>query len=417
MDFVSAKNKLREKYLELNFELVDEHESELYFHWPRRDLQIRISAQEINDFTISESIRADVRVAPVECSICSLNYREQVVDFYEYGTRRFFPFGDRPFVFKEKGKSLYVEVGLASNLFTNFFRFDEVFLSLSLERLRRPLYRGRDRTIEVNDLLYRPITIRVQNIGASSIENAIKRSSQIIESCLFEISYLKGPTLMLVDEWPRRQPRNRPFQFGETIRGNILPLPRADFNVDTIRFYQRGMSTNDPVIQFLSFYHVLEYYFLPVSDEVLYAKLTQRINDPKFAPTRQNLDRIIQDTLTHKRESDETEMLKRVLQKYVDEEEIISFLKSYEEYLGEKFYSRRKNIFGESIEVKLEPGHVISNIAKRIKVTRNALVHSADRYERKQRYIPRSASEKMLKKEIPLLKFLAEKVVIGSAIR
>ena len=108
-------------------------------------------------------------------------------------------------------------------------------------------------------------------------------------------------------------------------------------------------------------------------------------------------------------------MLKRVLQKFVDENELIEFIKAYEEYLGENIYSRRRVVFGESIEVNLIPGHVIGNLSKRIKVIRNALVHSADRYERNQRYIPSSEAEKKLKKEIPLLKYLAEKVVIGSA--
>ena len=413
MNFEEAKEKLRTEYQKLGFELADEHQRELYFRHPRFDFLIRISEQEIHDFLLSESVKEVVVSEPVECSICAPNYREQIVDFFEYGSRRFFPF-TRQLVFKDDGKDLYVEIGRASDLFVNYFRFDDTFSQISLERFRRVFHRDKDQ-LEMYDFLFRPLTIRVQNIGAPNVDVALKRSSAVIEVCLFELSYLRNLTLTLVEEWPRRQPKNRPFHFGERIRGEVLPLPRTNFNTDTIRFYQRGMSTEDPVIQFLSFYHVLEYYFLPVSDEVLYAKLKQRINDPKFTATQANLDRIIQDTLTHKRESDETEMLKRVLQKFVDENELIEFIKAYEEYLGENIYSRRRVVFGESIEVNLIPGHVIGNLSKRIKVIRNALVHSADRYERNQRYIPSSEAEKKLKKEIPLLKYLAEKVVIGSA--
>ena len=54
------------------------------------------------------------------------------------------------------------------------------------------------------------------------------------------------------------------------------------------------------------------------------------------------------------------------------------------------------------------------NLAKRIKIIRNALVHSSDRYERQQRYIPTYGSEKMIRNEITLLRFFAEKVIIGS---
>ena len=174
------------------------------------------------------------------------------------------------------------------------------------------------------------------------------------------------------------------------------------------------MSTDDPVIQFLSFYQVLEYYFVSISEEQLYTKLSQRINDLKFSTSPRNLDRLIQDTLTHKRETDETEMLKNVLIRFVDEDEIIEFIKAYEEYLDDNLYTKKRTIFGEAVEIWLNPGHVTGNLAKRIKIIRNALVHSSDRYERQQRYIPTYGSEKMIRNEIPLLRFFAEKVIIGS---
>ena len=52
---------------------------------------------------------------------------------------------------------------------------------------------------------------------------------------------------------------------------------------------------------------------------------------------------------------------------------------------------------------------------KRVKIIRNALVHSSDRYERKERYIPTASAESEIRKEIPLMKYLAERVIIGSA--
>jgi len=265
------------------------------------------------------------------------------------------------------------------------------------------------------EAIYRPITIRLYNVNSSTIEAAIKKTNPILETCLFGLSYLKGITLTLEEEWQRRQPRVRPFQFGERFDGFELPLPRVNYNSDTIRFYQRGMSTDDPVIQYLSFYQVFEYYFVSISEEQLYSKLSQRINDLKFSTSPKNLDRLIQDTLTHKRETDETEMLKNVILRFVvDENEIIEFVEAYEEYLNENLYTKKRTIFGESVEVRLTPGHIIGNLAKRIKIIRNALVHSSDRYERQQRYIPTYGSEKMIRKEIPLLKFLAEKVITGT---
>lgn len=417
MDFQQAKEKLKDFYRNLGLELVDEHQNELFFRHERGVTSFHIGEQEISDFMECENIRPSFQVKPVECSICSIQYREHPVNFSEYDRRRMFPFRERPYTFgAQVENALYAEISMASNLFVNYFRVDETIAQFSLERMRRPPVRdNRHNFIEMYDVLYRPLTIRVNNINAASIDNALKKSTSVIDNCLFELSYLKDITLSLEEELPRRQPRIKPFQFGTRFEGAELPLPRVGYNADILLFYQRGMSTDDPVIQFLSFYQVIEYFFVRISDEQLYSKLSQKINDPKFTTTPVNLDRIIQDTITHKRETDETEMLKFVLSRFIDETELIEFLKAYEAYLGDSLYSKRKSIFGENIEVKLEGNHAIGNLAKRIKVIRNALVHSSDRYERQQRYIPSSSSEKIIRNEIPLMRFLAEKVIIGSS--
>lgn len=416
MNFVEAKEFLKNSYVKAGLLLVDEHERELFLkvssdgRW-----HLHISEQEILEFADLMSKRQSYEKKPSESSICSNNYREQIVAPYD--ARRLYVPPERYYLlFGEKNtENVYVEIGPATTLFLNYFRFDEHYLPNSLERItHRPTWRRNEEPTELCDVLYRPMTIKVNNINAQNIEEAINRSTQIIDSCLFGASYLKNLTLKLEENWPfRNRSRVRPFRFEEPIRGNQLSLLQVSYNPDTLRFYQRGMGSYDPVDQFLSYYHVLEYYFVSVSDEQLYSKIARRINDPRFSTAPSYLDRIIQDTLNHKRETDEIEMLKLVLKKYVNEDEVIEFIKAYEDYLGEKIYSKRRTIFGESIEVKLEVDHLISNLAKRIKVIRNALVHSSDRYDRQQRYIPTTTSEAMISQEIPLMKYLAERVIIA----
>lgn len=108
-------------------------------------------------------------------------------------------------------------------------------------------------------------------------------------------------------------------------------------------------------------------------------------------------------------------MLKNVLNKFVDETELMDFINSYEKHIEDKLYTKKHTRFGEEIEVKLEKGHVIGNVAKIIKTIRNALVHSSDTYERNLRHVPFSKSTEIVKREIPLVKFLAERVIIASA--
>ena len=108
-------------------------------------------------------------------------------------------------------------------------------------------------------------------------------------------------------------------------------------------------------------------------------------------------------------------MLKNVLNKFVDETELMDFINSYEKHIEYNLYTKKRVRFGEEIEVKLEKSHVIGNVAKIIKTIRNALVHSSDSYERNPRHVPFSKSTEIVKREIPLIKFLAERVIITSA--
>ena len=124
---------------------------------------------------------------------------------------------------------------------------------------------------------------------------------------------------------------------------------------------------------------------------------------------------MVHDVTKHGQETDETVMLKNVLNSFIDERELMEFIVSYEKYLDEKIYSKKHNVFGTNIEIKLQEGHVFGNISKHIKEIRNALVHSTDRYERSTRHIPFTKTTKKIAQDIPLMKFLAERIIIASA--
>jgi hypothetical protein len=404
MNFDDAKTALKDGYVQAGFKLVDEHPTDLFFRY--RSEHIRISEQEISDFASVAPALSSLKTLPVECAICSSTYREQVITGFPPSSRQII-FGDT--------NGLFVEMSRASKLFLNYFRFHHAYLELCLHRLR--LNRNREAG---RDFLYHLATIKVHNINEATPETAIARTSSLIHSCLFELTYLDQHVYALAENWPLHQPAsNKPFRFQKSSYSPQRRLPTAAFNVDTVRFYQRGMDAHDPVIEFISFYQVLEYHFVSVTDAHLYHRLSQRLNDPKFSTTPANLDQIISEVKTHQQETDELKMLKAVLETYVEETELIAFVEQYEEYLGndKKIYTNPKQeaIFGEKLVITPKTGHVLGNIATRIKTIRNALVHSSDRYRRQARYIPSVVNESIIALEIPLLRYLAERVIIGTA--
>ena len=57
---------------------------------------------------------------------------------------------------------------------------------------------------------------------------------------------------------------------------------------------------------------------------------------------------------------------------------------------------------------------MIGNTAKVIKHIRNSLVHSSDKFTREECVVPFSESESIVTRYIPIVKFLAEKVIYAN---
>jgi hypothetical protein len=370
-----------------------------------------LTETDISEFVQAQESLQDMEFSPNNCSIVGKNYREQLLtELGRQGLTGIRRERGLSFTFGTPPDGLHIILGEASSLFKNAFRFSDGYLSIYLKWLRF------SSAAELQNPGRSFVTIRTVNLGADSVKSAIAQSDRLIENCLFDVCYLHDVAFSVADDWPTRRPYRPPFVFRKTPKCDQYPIAKADYNADTVRFYQRAVSTLDPVTQFLSFYQVLEYHFIAVSDEILYAKLARRINDPKFTTRPHDLDPVIQDVLNHNRETNETEMLKAVLNKYVGEQTVIDFVRDYETYLSEPLYTKKRDIFGEEIGVQLNAGHVFGNLAKRIKTIRNALVHSSDRHQRAVRFIPQTTTlEKMIRREIPLLRVLAEAVIIGSA--
>ncbi len=196
---------------------------------------------------------------------------------------------------------------------------------------------------------------------------------------------------------------------------NDLTIPKSKYDDDMVGFYKVARSSIFPTQSFLSYYHVLEYNFLRVADEELYNKTKSIINSTTFNSSYENVNKLLSVLQKHEKNLDETSMLKRVLIKYVDEEELITFINDLENKTKEKIFSKPKDdIFGEKISIRLEIGHAISNTAKIIKHIRNSLVHSSDKYTREECVIPFSESESIVIKYIPVAKFLAEKIIYAN---
>lgn len=420
MDIEKAKDKLRTIYAGYGFDERPMAEGELCFFDKNRDYPLfSINADEIKEFAEVSELLAGVSLGPTETCILAPNLREQWVEPLD-------PFRSRAFGLPDRGRVIrfgdgdgdlpYVEIGAPSALFRNFYRDKGEKFPFFQERLARRVGMGR---INSTGIFRGFLTARVHNLTKHWDDASIKVSKDMIESCLFELTYLQDVALDLKSKWPMslsERRRERPFRSENRQVGDAFSFKGMRYDSNVTRFYQRAVSADDAYTSFISFYHILEYFFISVSDAKLYSRLERVVNDPAFSARRKQLDRIITSVDEHSRESDETEMLKGVISEFVEEDDLLDFLQKYESQLERKLYTEKTNCFGYEIEkMTFKSGHIFGPVAKRIKTIRNALVHSSDRYERKERYVPGEEASRMLTRELPVLRFLAEKVIIATA--
>jgi hypothetical protein len=407
--------QFKASYANQSFDFLEEDEAGLHFgSGPSHRRRLFVQREEIAEYLdLSEAINALQR-RPSKTSISSNKFREQLVEFT--GSRRtsLFAFNDRTYKFQNgEDDGVIIEVGSPSALFLNFFRFDKEASNLLYDRLN--IYSGRDLTLR--EAGSRLVTIKYNNTLKDSPEEAEDFITTLFESCLFQLSYMTNLHLELRDDWPIPRERVRIFSPRRRTGGRSLPLIRSEYDPSVLRFYQRAVATDDPYIQFLSFYHVMEYYFVSVNDKILCGRLSALLSDPIFRARPRHLDKLITTIEDHRRTSDETEMLKSVLSTFTTENDLIEFIEQYEAQ-GKAFqiYTAKTSCFGQDFDkLQLSENHVFGNLAKRIKLMRNILIHSSDRYERQGRYLPGPEGDRSLRLEVPLLQFIAERIIISAA--
>lgn len=245
----------------------------------------------------------------------------------------------------------------------------------------------------------RKIPANLEEIGLSTIKNCLLKIAVESHEC-FAVWTAKG------------RPMKTVFLDEKSVDDAI---PRSNYNEDVVSYYKVAKASPFPSQSFLSYYHVLEYQFLRVAEDLLHHRLSAMLNDPRFKTNRNGLDKVISTVRGQDARSDETEMLRNVLHRYVSETDFIAFLNKIEEAVGDKIYTKKRKIFGEHWEINPREGHAISNAANVLKHIRNALVHSSDRYNRDDCHIPLSNSEVIVQEFIPLVRYFAEQVIYGTA--
>ena len=227
--FDEAKATLKAAHIEQGFRLIDEHQRELYFAVGQTDrVRLFVSEEEIEEYRSVADQLTTLHVSPVETSIVGTTFREQLVQIVAPSRVPIFLFRDRPIRFVNEGSETVILAGPPSRMFVNFFRSRKGQSAFLRERLdRASIGAGRATVKEVFDRL---LTIRMDAAEPLS-EAQLSEITQLFESCLFELLYMRSTPIQLQDEWPSFAARRRSFVPG---RGGLSRCPRL-FHIYRLR--------------------------------------------------------------------------------------------------------------------------------------------------------------------------------------
>lgn len=198
--------------------------------------------------------------------------------------------------------------------------------------------------------------------------------------------------------------------------------PHRKYINELVHFYARGNSGDSWDYQYLSYYHVLEYFFEKVYSDSVVSKMRMELTRPEFSLKREkdllvfaNSMRKIFKDLNSSSGMNEEDALQLVLTKYVPDLErlrdnlndastkIVDYLKT-----TESPFSASKIDF----EAKEQIG-VYTSLTHRIYATRNAIAHSKESISKKK-FVP-FKHDKALINEVLLMRIIAEEVIINSS--
>lgn len=367
-----------------------------------------------NRFTVKESdvdkylsLQSDLRFG-AETSIGTSHYYEHAVEFQGFrGMPPRFRMGrGEALELENKDQTEKISLGIISPILL-FAILDQDEPHRDVMRfLMRPImsrYRDHDEEVDITHL-FRIYTIQISIDRENGKPITMKKGEGLAESALFHFAYNHGFASILSQSWEREF-----FRLGRR-RSEVTQYPLRTYSSDLLAYYQLALGSESMILAYLALYKIVEYFYTSASEKVLHGKIKDKLVLPDFHHTRaKQLRELVSLIRKNDQKTDERRMLINVLEEYFEAEELKDWLDDFEAD-GENYYTTQRELFGEKHKIDTAENQIFPSIASRIYHIRNAIVHNKE--GELSRFIPFSGQEQMLFREMPLLRFIAEGLII-----
>ncbi|MDQ3010525.1 MAG: hypothetical protein M3X11_07460 [Acidobacteriota bacterium] len=297
-----------------------------------------------------------------------------------------------------------IELGRLSTVFclslTDVDRID-----LELRRFSMP-GSNLGREIEARPIadLFRLTSIRVTTPHDNAIGKSQQRLHELAEAAAFHFAFGRGDSISFTKSWERTY-----YWIGRKETEEVQ-FPLRTYNSELVGYYNLALASDSLVLGYLALYQIIEYFYTSVSENALHEKVREQLVTPDFVHTKpKKLRELIKTIRQFEAKLDEPSALKLVLGTYFEKAVLRQWIEEYEEKHG-SYFTNEVTLFGSSFRLDTSDNTIIPNLALRIYKIRNALVHNKE--GEIGRFVPYTGQEEVLNKEVQILLFLAEQLIV-----
>lgn len=259
------------------------------------------------------------------------------------------------------------------------------------------------------------VSIFLKSAGARSHDAALDLVERLSNAIFFEIDLVSGAHFSLLRHAaPRRRPRTSKME-------EPVQFPKQDYDKAPMALYWYARAAEGmPLLQFLAYYQVVEYYFPVYHNADLSRRIRAILKNPTFRVDRDvDLSKIV-GALRGSRNgiASERDQLRAALRECVSSDEISRFL-AEDSVRAAHYLAKSKGVTGCLINPDNRQNDLSNQVAERLYDIRCKIVHTKGDGDdgEIELLLPYSPEADRLHYEIDLVRFIAQHVLIASSQR
>jgi hypothetical protein len=265
------------------------------------------------------------------------------------------------------------------------------------------------------------LSLKLTLSSSPTYEAALKLLESFSTALFFDIDLLYGTSVSLAESKLLGLTSSTRRRLPSSI--TLPTAPRNSYSFEAASLYTYGRAANGmPLLQYLAFYQVLEFYFPTYSRSETVRRFQRRIKDPAFDPNNNSQVANLVAFLNSESRALQygEEQLKATLDACIDNEALERFFDESEdckEFLSKKNALKGVNHLTFNGGSNVPP--LVTQVATRIYQLRCRIVHAKEDGGPRgvNLLLPYSAEAKMLRHDIRLVQWAAQRALIQGAER